>query len=230
MCATFAGAFHLQIEIFDTLPDERLKHYLAQPAVAVDLEMTGLGLGRDHTCLVQLCDASETVTLVRPHPFDAQDALRALFTAAAPVKVFHFAVVDCSFILQDLGVEVANPYCTKIASRIARTYSQEHGLSALVEELTGERIDKRAQTSEWCGDLSEEQLRYAVNDVKYLLPIRGQLEAKLAARGRLPTGITYTELNRRCQAFIPTLVHLLSNGYNSRLNLEERWITDVFWH
>jgi ribonuclease D len=220
----------LQIEIFDTLPDERLKHYLAQPAVAVDLEMTGLGLGRDQTCLVQLCDVSETVTLVRPRPFDAQDALRALFTAASPVKVFHFAVADCAFILQDLGVEVASPYCTKIASRIVRTYTQDHSLSALVEELTGERIDKGAQTSAWCGDLTEEQLRYAVNDVKYLLPIRDWLEAKLAERGDLPSGVTFAELNQRCQAFIPTLVQLLYNGYNTRLNLTERWITDVFWH
>jgi ribonuclease D len=198
----------------DDLADADLERLRRSGIVALDCEMTGLNPQRDLLCLMQLCDRDGTVTFVRTQTWAEAHNLGVLLLDAAVVKVFHFALADGSFIVKQLGIMPQNMFCTKIASKLVRTYTQEHGLSALVRELFGVQLDKRQQTTDWFStELSAEQLAYAANDVGYLIGIKEQLEAKLAARGLLPSGLSYAELNTRCQAFLPTLIHLQLNGW-----------------
>lgn len=187
----------------------------AAGSVAIDNEMTGLNLNRDLLCLVQLCDPGGTVTFVRTREWAEATNLRALLLDESVLKVFHYALIDCSFLFKSVGVMPVNTYCTKIASKLVRTYTQSHGLASLITELFGVQLDKRQGTTDWwSGTLTAEQLAYAANDAAYLLPIRQRLEEKLAERGTLPSGITYSELNAHCQALMPTLVQLNLGGWS----------------
>lgn len=182
--------------------------------VAVDCEMTGLNPNRDLLCLVQLCDVAGNVTLVQTSHWRTSSLLREFFLDPSIVKVFHFAVNDCSFILKQMGIEVSSAYCTKIASKLARTYSQDHRLATIVQEFFRVQLDKAQQSTYWCGaTLTLEQLQYAANDVIWLIELKSKLDKLLEAKGVLPTGISYAELNQQCQAFIPHLVHLRLNGW-----------------
>jgi len=130
-------------------------------------------------------------------------------------KIFHFAMMDCSFLLHYTRVEPVNLYCTKIASKIARTYSPDHGLAKLTSELLGTKLDKTQQTSFWLAPkLSQAQLKYAANDVMWLNELRAELETIMDAKGALPSGMTYRELNDRCQDFLPTLIQLFLNDWD----------------
>lgn len=182
--------------------------------VAVDTEMTGVNFHRDLLCLVQIADPSGMIKLIKANDWRKAKNLHDLFLDQNIIKVFHFALMDCSFILKHVGVEVHNSYCTKIASKLIRTYSQKHSLSAMIEELFQVILDKSLSSTNWCQtDLTEHQLQYAANDVLWLIKLREKLEEMLAERGYMPTGLSYSELNNRCQAFIPTLVHLRINGW-----------------
>ena len=201
--------------IQDDLTDEDLVRLLACEAVAVDTELTGLNPNRDLLCLVQICDADRTVNFLKTRNWAASENLKRLLLDPGVVKIFHFALADCSFFLTNLGVTVQNPFCTKIASKIARTYSPEHSLSVLVKEFFRVELDKSQTSTDWLrDDLTPEQLKYAANDVLYLIDLKRELEAILMRKGSLPTGLTYTEMNNRCQAFIPDLVHLSVNGWD----------------
>lgn len=186
------------------LPPALLERYMQAEAIAVDTETMGLKPGRDRLCLVQLCDGDGYVTALRIElgQGDAPN-LKALMEAEAVTKIFHFARFDIAALKHQLGIQTAPFFCTKIASKLARTYSGSHGLKSLVKELAGVELDKSAQSSDWGNvmALSEEQLAYAANDVRYLIGLRQQLTAMLKREGRW-------ELAEQCFCCLPTVVEL----------------------
>jgi ribonuclease D len=178
--------------------------YADARALAVDTEAMGLIHGRDRLCLVQICDEHDNVCCIRL-ALGQREAprLQALMQNPAIEKVFHFARFDVAALAENLGITVAPIFCTKVASRLARTYSPRHGLKEVVQELVGVELDKQAQSSDWgrVEDLSEAQLTYAAGDVRYLLPARDQLEAMLKREGRW-------DLAQRCFGCLPVMAEL----------------------
>ena len=181
-----------------------LEQYMQAEAIAVDTETMGLNPWRDRLCLIQLCDPKGYVSAVRiargqteaPH-------LKQLLEAQTIIKIFHFARFDLATLQHHLGIVTAPVFCTKIASKIARTYSPSHGLKSLVKELEGIELDKSQQSSDWGNveALSEEQLSYAANDVRYLHSLRNRLTDMLKREERW-------ELVQQCLACLPTFVEL----------------------
>jgi ribonuclease D len=183
--------------------------------IAVDTEMTGLNPNRDLLCLVQICDVNNIVNIIKTRNWSEANNLIKVLTDSSIIKVIHFAVSDCSFFLTNMAVTVINPYCTKIASKIARTYSPDHDLKTLVSEFFNVELDKTQTSTDWLrDDLSLKQLQYAMNDVKWLIPLKSKLEAILSRKGVLPSGASYIELNEKCQSVIPTLVQLSVHGWD----------------
>jgi len=214
-------------ELKEDLTEADLLRLRTSHTLALDCEFTGLNPNRDLLCLVQISDGADPTLIVKTQDWSKAVNLRALLIDPAVTKIFHFAIMDCGFLLKHVGVMPVNVYCTKIASKLARTYSPEHGLAALASELLEIDMDKSQQTTFWgSDDLSERQLQYAGRDVAYLIEIRERLEKILKKKGTLPTGITYKELNLKCQAFIPTLTHLWVNGWD--FGREDR--SSVFGH
>jgi ribonuclease D len=175
-------------QVFDRdLPDAVCQAYLAAEAIAVDTETMGLIYQRDRLCLVQLCDPKGRVSAVRiaKGQTDAPN-LKQLMEATNVLKVFHFARFDLAMLRQNLGIQVKPVFCTKIASKLARTYTNRHGLKELVLELEQVELDKTAQSSDWgnAANLSDEQLRYAANDVRYLLSVHQKLITMLKREDR----------------------------------------------
>lgn len=186
------------------LSEAALSDYLKAEAIAVDTETMGLLPQRDRLCLVQLCDPQGRVAVVRIDQGQSAAAhLKTLLEAASVQKVFHFARFDLATLRYHLGITVAPVFCTKIASKLARTYTPKHGLKDLVFELEQVELDKTAQSSDWGNaiNLSPQQLRYAANDVRYLLSVRSKLTGMLKREGRW-------ELAQQCFACLPTLVTL----------------------
>jgi ribonuclease D len=156
------------------------------PSVAVDTETLGLNVNRDRLCLVQLSSGDGTAHLVQ---LDGRDYsapnLKALLTDKAVLKVFHFARFDIAVLEKYLGVVTAPIYCTKIVSKLVRTYTDRHGLKDLVAELAGVELSKQQQSSDWAaGELSQQQLAYAASDVLHLHAVKAKLDAMLARDGR----------------------------------------------
>ena len=200
------GEFH----IFDNdLDQSTLETYLECEAVAVDTETMGLVPRRDRLCLVQICDHQDRVSIIRiARGVKQAPLLKILLEAESVVKVFHFARFDVGILEAHLGIATYPIFCTKIDSKLARTYTDKHGLKDVVKELEKVELNKEAQSSDW-GDvynLSEEQLKYASNDVRYLLPVRQKLIQMLIREGRL-------DLAKACFAHIPTQVYLDLLGY-----------------
>lgn len=186
------------------LSETLLQHYLKQPVVGVDTETMGLIPARDRLCLVQLADAQGQATLVTIQPGQRQaPRLQQLLEAPQVLKIFHYARFDLAALRHHLGIHVAPIFCTKIASKLARTYSPKHGLKDVVQELLGIELDKQAQSSDWGRPdaLSQTQVAYAANDVLYLPQIAEILTAMLKREGRW-------ELAQSCFACVPTLVSL----------------------
>ncbi len=156
-------------------------------SVAVDTETLGLNPARDRLCVVQLSAGDGTAHLIK---FDADagyDApnLKALLTDSNVTKIFHYARFDIAAIKTYLEIDCSPVYCTKIASRLSRTYTDKHSLSALTRELLGIELDKGQQSSDWGADsLSEEQQKYAANDVLYLHQLRKKLDDMLTREKR----------------------------------------------
>ena len=216
------------LKVLPDLPDSLLATYLKAGMVAVDSELHGLRLVRDEVCLVQLCDRKGNVCLVRPAPPNAPPNLKRLLEDSHTVKLFHYALTDVSFLRRSLDIRVHPFACTKVMSKIVRTYANAHGLKDLVAELVGETMDKASQLTDWSKRvLTQKQLRYAADDVVYLISAYEKLCEMLEARGTLPSGISAVELNRDCQAFLPTLVELMLNGYGDR---DDGWDTSLFTH
>lgn len=186
------------------LPADLLSRYLAAEAIAIDTETMGLVPQRDRLCLVQLCDPSGLVTAIRIARGQAEaPALRKLLESPSVQKVFHFARFDVAQFLHTFGIHTYPIFCTKIASKLARTYTSNHGLKALVLELERVELDKSAQSSDWgnAARLSEGQLSYAANDVRYLLPVRNKLIQMLEREDRW-------SLAQRCFEAIPLFCDL----------------------
>jgi len=214
--------------VVSDIPDQLLESYLQSKEIAIDTELQGLRIQRDQVCLVQLCDRNKNVCLVQPKPQAAPPNLKKLLTHAQTTKVFHFAVTDVAFLRTSLGVQVHPFRCTKVMSKLIRTYTEGHGLRSLVQELMGIELDKELQTSNWSAkNPTQMQLRYAANDVLYLLPVYDTLMEMLENRGALPSGTTALELNEATQACLPTIVDLLINGYGDR---DQGWESSVFVH
>jgi len=188
----------------EDLSDSLLHQYLSQEAVAIDTETMGLNPMRDRLCLVQLCDPKGNVTMIRIAKGQTQaDRLRQLLEARNVEKVFHYGRFDVAQFYHTFGVMTAPIFCTKIASKMARTYTSSHGLKSLVQELEQVELDKRSQSSDW-GDmdnLSPEQLSYAANDVRYLISLKEKLTKILKREERW-------ELTQECFTCLPTFVKL----------------------
>ena len=192
-------------QVYDRdLPEAALQQYLPAEAIAVDTETMGLLPHRDRLCLVQLCDPQGRGAVVRIERGQTEAPhLQQLLEAPAVTKVFHFARFDIATLKHNLGIQTAPVFCTKIASKLARTYTPRHGLKDVVQELERVELDKSAQSSDWgnAANLSDAQLRYAANDVRYLLSVRQKLTAMLQREERW-------ELAQQCFSCLPTIVAL----------------------
>lgn len=183
--------------------------------VAIDTETMGLLPHRDRLCLVQLSNGDGTAHLVQmtDASFDSPN-LKALVSSPDVQKLFHFARFDVAILTHSLGVDCPNVYCTKIASKLARTYTDKHSLRALCKELIGVDLNKQQQSSDWGADeLTTEQLNYAASDVYYLHSLKAQLDMMLEREGR-------TDLAQSCFDFLGTRTALDLQG----------WPYDIFEH
>ena len=165
------------------LPD--LDRYDA--SVAIDTETLGLNPHRDRLCVVQLSpgDGSADVVQIAPGQSTAPNLVR-LLTDPTVVKIFHFARFDIAVLAKTFGVTVAPVYCTKIASRLTRTYTDRHGLKDLTKDLLDIDISKQQQSSDWAAEtLTDAQLAYAAGDVLYLHALKARLDERLAREGRI---------------------------------------------
>lgn len=159
--------------------------FVAGPALAVDTETLGLNPLRDRLCVVQLSrgdGSADVVQILRGQP---APRLAAAMADPATLKIFHFARFDLAVLFHGLGVMPGPVYCTKIASKLARTYTDRHGLKDLVRELLGVDLSKQQQSSDWAAEtLSEAQLAYAASDVLHLHELRDRLDRMLVREGR----------------------------------------------
>ena len=181
-----------------------LAEYLKCKAIAVDTETMGLLPLRDRLCLVQIADDKGKVTVVRiAKGQTSAPNLKKLLEAANVLKIFHFARFDLATLRHYLDIIVNPVFCTKIASKLVRTYTPRHGLKELVQQLEQVELDKSAQSSDWgnAANLSDEQLSYAANDVRYLVSIQQKLVEMLKREDRL-------ELAEDCFKCLPTIVRL----------------------
>jgi ribonuclease D len=194
------------------LPD--LSRYTS--SVAIDTETMGLNPHRDRLCVVQLSNGDGSADVVQI-PKDHANApnLKALLGNPAVTKIFHFARFDLAALYHAFGVMPQPVYCTKIASRLSRTYTDRHGLKDLVREVLNIDMSKQQQSSDWgAQQLHEAQLAYAASDVLHLHALRERLDAMLAREGR-------TELAKACFEFLPTRAKLDLGGWENE---------DIFAH
>jgi ribonuclease D len=188
----------------------------AGTSVAIDTETLGLKPGRDKLCLVQLSTGDGNAHLVQidRDTFSAPN-LKALMANPAVTKIFHFARFDVAVLKHYLGVDTAPLYCTKIASKLVRTYTDRHGLKDLIKELLGIELNKQQQSSDWGSHvLSEAQKQYAALDVVYLHEVKARLDQMLQREGR-------SVMAKSCFDFIPTRAALDLAGWSEE---------DVFAH
>lgn len=190
---------------------------LGEGSIAVDTETMGLITHRDRLCVVQLSDGSGNEHLVRFGPDSSYDApnLKAVLGDPNRLKLFHYARFDLAAIEHYLGVTAAPVFCTKIASKLTRTYTDRHGLKMLVEELLGESLSKVQQSSDWGGPvLNDAQRDYAASDVRFLHRLQAELVKRLEREGRM-------EIAQACFDFLPTRARLDLAGWPDR---------DIFSH
>ena len=193
------------------IPQSLLERYLASDAIAIDTETMGLNPLRDRLCLVQLCDTEGYTSAIRIERGQATAPnLQQLLETPTILKIFHFARFDLATLRHHLCINVSPVFCTKIASKLARTYSPRHGLKELVKEIVGLELDKTAQSSDWGNvhDLSSEQLAYAANDVRYLHELSKRLTLMLQREGRW-------NLAENCFQCLPTFIQLDLNQYQN---------------
>ena len=186
------------------------------PSVAIDCETMGLDPHRDRLCLVQLSAGDGDAHLVQVAKGQSSAPnLETLLRDANVLKLFHFGRFDIAAMVHAFGALASPVWCSKIASRLVRTYTDRHGLKALLQELLGEDISKMQQTSDWgAPELTEAQMAYAASDVLYLHRLKEVLDERLAREGR-------TEMAQACFDFLPTRAKLDLIGYPE---------TDIFAH
>jgi ribonuclease D len=190
--------------------------YAPGASIAVDTETLGLNPHRDRLCVVQLSRGDGTADVVQIANDGTRPAVLArLLDDPGVLKIFHFARFDLAVLFNRLGVMPRPVYCTKIASRLTRTYTDRHGLKDLVRELLGIELSKQQQSSDWGADtLSPDQLDYAASDVLHLHALKEKLDARLAREGR-------GELAAACFGFLPVRAQLDLQGWPD---------TDIFAH
>ena len=212
----------------EDISDKLLEMYLAEPEIAIDTELHGLRLYRDEVCLVQICDDKKNVCLVKPEHKQIPPNLKRLLTDQNVIKVFHFALSDIAFFKTSMNIDVTPFRCTKVMSKLIRTYTQGHGLKDLSMELLGHDLNKDQQQTNWAqNDLSFKQLEYAANDVLELIQIYRKLTEMIDNRPPLSSGRTVNELNIKAQAMLPGLIDLLVNGYGDK---NGGWESSLFTH
>ncbi|HVX99986.1 MAG TPA: ribonuclease H-like domain-containing protein [Pseudorhodoplanes sp.] len=185
-------------------------------AVAIDTETMGLDPHRDRLCVVQLSPGDGTADVVQI-PQGSRDApnLKRLLADASILKIFHFARFDIAVLYRNFGVMASPLFCTKIASRLVRTYTDKHGLKDLARDLLGIDLSKQQQLSDWGAEtLTEPQLAYAASDVLHLHALKEKLESLLAREGR-------SDLAQACFGFLP---------HRARLDLAGWAAEDIFSH
>ena len=194
-----------QFQVFEQdLSTEVLNQYLQADSLAIDTETMGLIPQRDRLCLVQICDPQGYVSAIRIAKGQTQAPnLQKLLESPSITKIFHYARFDVAQFKYTFGVNTQPIFCTKVASKLARTYTQSHGLKSLVQELEGIELDKKAQSSDWGNveSLSFKQLSYAANDVRYLISLQDKLTAMLKREERW-------NLAQRCFETIAVFVDL----------------------
>ncbi|KCZ52314.1 ribonuclease D [Hyphomonas pacifica] len=185
------------------------------PVVAVDTEAMGLNLRRDHLTLVQISSGDGSAHLVQLNrDYDCPN-LKKLLSDPNVLKIFHFARFDVAMMKRWMDVDCGPIWCTKIASKLARTYTDRHGLKDVAREIAGVDMSKAQQSSDWGADeLTDAQLQYAASDVLHLHRIKAGLEEMLKREGRL-------ELAEACFAFLPIRARLDIAGWDE---------TDIFAH
>ena len=187
------------------------------PVVAIDCETMGLNPHRDRLCVVQLSsgDGNAHLVQVRKGQSEAPNLTRMLADPEV-LKLFHFGRFDIAALLSTFGVVTAPVYCTKIASKLIRTFTDRHGLKYLLQELVGVDVSKQQQTSDWGAEtLTEAQMDYAASDVLYLHRLKEELDRRLAREGR-------TELAAACFDFLPVRARLDLMGWQDT--------NDIFQH
>ncbi len=185
-------------------------------SIAVDSETMGLNIIRDRLCLIQISDGNGDAHLVQfeQGKYDAPN-LRKLLADEKIEKIFHFARFDLAALQYYLKVEVKNIYCTKIASKLTRTYTEAHGLKSLCDELLGIDLSKKQQSSDWGNsEITEKQLDYAASDVLHLHKLKTKLDVMLTRENRM-------EIFQACLKFLPTRVKIDLQGFSS---------ADIFSH
>lgn len=193
--------------IKNDLTEELLNYYSKCDLIAIDCEMMGLNPIRDRLCLIQLCDANEKITLVNIEPNKKALNLKKLFEDPQVKKIFHFARTDLAFLYHWLDIETTNVFCTKSGSKLARTFTDKHSLKDIVKEILHMDIEKNSQLTDWgASELTKEQIKYAANDVLYLIPMYQKLLMLLKRENRL-------ELVEEVNKFLPTLAKLDLLGY-----------------
>ena len=187
------------------------------PVVAIDTETMGLDPRRDRLCVVQLSAGDGDAHLVQISRGQTRAPnLERLLADPAVLKLFHFGRFDIAALKRAFGVTTAPVWCTKIASKLIRTFTDRHGLKYLLADLVGVDVSKQQQTSDWgAEELSEAQKEYAASDVLYLHRLKAELEARLAREGRL-------DLAQRCFAFLPTRAEMDLMGWDDT--------NDIFTH
>jgi len=167
--------------------------------LAVDTEAMGLIHGRDRLCLIQICNEQDLTSCIKIELNNAYSPnIKKLFEDDKIIKIFHYARFDVAALKCNLEINTRNIFCTKIASKLARTYTNKHGLKDLIHELVGIELDKSSQSSDWGSSekLSNKQINYAANDVKYLIAAMRKLKVILEREGRY-------ELAQKCFKTIP---------------------------
>lgn len=172
-------------------------------SVAIDCETMGLNLIRDRLCIIQISGGDGNAHLVQFEPGNYQAPnLRKILNDENIQKIFHFARFDLAAIKHYLNIDITNIYCTKIASKLVRTYTEAHGLKSLCDELLGVELSKKQQSSDWGNNnITEKQIKYAASDVLYLHQLKEKLDEMLKRENR-------KEILESCLKFLPTRVKL----------------------
>ena len=199
------------------LPLQSLKSFKGD--ITIDTETLGLNIKRDRLCLIQLRNESNKKVYLIKFDRDISPAnsknIKSLLEDKSLTKIFHYARFDMAVLKENLNINVRNVFCTKIASKLTRTYSSKHGLKDLVKEILNVELDKTEQTSDWSQkNLTKQQIQYAMNDVIYLSELKKNLEAKLLEAKRLKTF-------KSIMNFLDTRVELDLMGWEN---------TDIFAH
>ncbi len=189
------------------LTEEIAAEFSTRSELSVDCEMMGLNPWRDRLCVIQIMAEKGSVVLVQVDEQAGAPRVKTLFENPAINKIFHFARMDIFFLQKRLGIDVQGIFCTKIASRLGRTYTDRHGLKEVIRELTGEVIDKTNQSSDWGRvELTPDQVYYAADDVRYLFELKRKLSEILVRENRM-------ELAERCFEFLRTRRDLDLEGF-----------------